>query len=279
MMVVIGAGVMYNRMSVIVLRDESLPGFQGEKDKEMNGGAAGGFEWFATLYWACMILGGGYVVIQFVMLLLGGVMHGLDFGGGHAVDVGGGVGDVDLDAALDSDITSHSPGIHPTHGQAATGTSDIHIGPYSPMAIATFLAGFGGMGIALRAIGIPEVAGIPGAFVGGLLSLLVGFVAAAIVIATLNKFFEVTQASSEYSLNEAIGTEAVVEVPMDGATMGQITFHAGSATRTEPARPLDAADAFAQGDKVWIVSIKDGVFEVVDFDKALHLNLRTEDNP
>ena len=242
-------------------------------------GSTGGSEWLIALYWFCLALGGGYVILQFIMLLLGGVLHGMDIGGGHAELGGGGAeGEIDLDADMDHDLASHSPGVTPAHGHAETG-ADAHIGPYSPMAIATFMAGFGGMGLGLNAVGLKSLGGIPGAVFGGLLSLVAGIVAAAVLIVVLNKFFEATSASSGFSLDEVIGAEAEVCIPMDGVHTGQITFHAGYGTRTEPAKPIDDSDKYAQGQKVWIVKIDDGVFKVADFDRATHLNVkfRSED--
>ena len=43
-----------------------------------------------SVYWFCLLLGGGYVLVQFLLLLVGGIMHG--------VDVHSGGGDLDLGA-------------------------------------------------------------------------------------------------------------------------------------------------------------------------------------
>ena len=228
------------------------------------------------VYWFCLVLGGGFVLVQFIMLMIGGVMHGVDIGGGGVADLNipdadvGGAG-VDFDHAHDPSI--NAPGVDASHGEYTTGTSDLHIGPFSPMTIAAFLAGFGGMGLVMESANIPDALGIPAAIFAGLMSLLFGILVSAGLIFTLNKFFENTGGSSGYSESEVIGRAATVSVPMDGGSLGEITYVAGHATRNSPARPLDADAVYAQGKEVFIAAIEDGVFRVVDLDRALSLKI------
>jgi hypothetical protein len=234
-----------------------------------------------NVYWFCLLLGGGYVLVQFVLLLCGGMMHGVDVGGGgHDLDGMGGGGH-DIDGGFDTDGAdthvdigaSHAPGhvgpgVHPTHGEASTGLGDLHVGPFSPMSIALFLTGFGGMGLIVNAFNLPNNLGVPTSILGGLISLVTGLLISAIVILMLNKFFEMTSSSSGYSINEVIGKPAVVDIPMDGERTGEISYNAGHATRNDPARPLDKKDSFKQGDHVFIAGWDDGTFLVVDVENA-----------
>ncbi|MCD6120087.1 hypothetical protein J7K50_09670 [bacterium] len=253
----------------------------------------------SNAYWACLLLGGGYTLIQFIMLLVGGVIHGVDVDAGHDIDIGHDfdadhdidIGhDFDVDTDFDADVgldhdfdtgdpTLDAPGVHDAHGAAATGASDLHVGPYSPMSIAIFLAGFGGMGLVSQLFDIPNDLGVPAAFLGGALSLLFGILASAGLIFTLNKFFEATSSSSGYSEADVIGSKATVSVPMDGKAMGEITYVAGFGTRNSPARPFDKDDSFKQGQEVWIAAVKNGVFKVVDLNKALSMKIKTDDDP
>ncbi len=213
-----------------------------------------------NVYWFCFLLGGVYVLIQFIMLLCGGILHSVNIGGGgHNLD---GIGaDTDFDTHHDTHVGT---GAHPTHGDVSTGLGDMHVGPLSPMTIAIFLTGFGGMGLVVNSFNLSNNLGVPTSIIGGLLSLVTGLSISAIVITMLNKFFQMTSASSGYSINEVIGKAAVVDVPMNGDSTGGITYIAGHATRNDPARPLDKNDNFKQGDQVFIAGWDNGVFLVVD---------------
>lgn len=229
------------------------------------------------VYWFSLVLGGGFVLVQFILMMVGGVMHGVDIGGGGAdldmpdADIGG--AGTDFDHAHDPSI--NAPGIEASHGEFATGTSDLHVGPFSPMTIAAFLAGFGGMGLVMESVNVSDALGIPAAIFGGLMSLLFGILVSAGLIFTLNKFFENTGASSGYNEDEVIGRAATVSVPMDGKNMGEITYVAGHGTRNSPAKPLDVEAVYAQGQEVFIAAIEDGIFSVVDLDRALSLKIMT----
>lgn len=229
------------------------------------------------VYWFCLVLGGGFVLVQFILLLAGGVMHGVDIGGGGAdldvPDADAAGSGADFDHAHDPTI--NAPGVQASHGEYATGASDLHVGPFSPMSIAAFLAGFGGMGLVVDSVNMPDTLGVPAAVFGGLMSLLFGILVSAGLIFTLNKFFENTGASSGYSEGEVIGRAATVSVPMDGKSLGEITYIAGHGTRNSPAKPLDADAVYKQGQEVFIASIEDGIFSVVDLDRALSLKIMT----
>jgi hypothetical protein len=230
----------------------------------------------SNVYWFCLLLGGMYVLIQFVMLLAGGIMHGVDMGG-HDADVGGGGADLghDFDAGhADTPHGAGSSGVQDAHGHVATGTSDMHIGPFSPMSIAMFLVGFGGMGLIATSLNIPPILGIQVSILQGLFALIVGIAVSWLLILSLNKFFEATSASSGYSISEVIGKPAVVDVPMNGQSIGQITYTAGYATRNDPAKPLNEEDSFKQGQNVFIAGYDDGVFLVVDVEHADSTEIR-----
>lgn len=218
-----------------------------------------------NVYWFCLLLGGGYVLVQFIMLLCGGILHGVDIGGGgHGID--GIEADTDFDTHHESGHVG--TGAHPTHGDVSTGLGDMHVGPLSPMSIAIFLTGFGGMGLVVNAFNMPNNLGVPASIIGGLISLVTGIFISAVVIAMLNKFFQMTSASSGYSINEVIGKPAVVDIPMSGDKTGEISYTAGHATRNDPAKPLDKNDNFKQGDHVFIAGWDDGVFLVVDVENV-----------
>lgn len=219
------------------------------------------------VFWFCLLLGGGFVLIQFILLLAGGIMYGVDVGG-HDADISGGDADVHHDIGVDA------PGVKVAHGEATTGTGDMHIGPFSPMSIAVFLAGFGGMGLIATSLNIPPILGIQVSILQGLFALIVGIAVSWLLILSLNKFFEATSASSGYTLNEVIGKPAIVDVPMNGHSIGQITYTAGYATRNDPAKPLNEEDSFKQGQSVFIAGYDDGVFLVVDVEHAESAEIR-----
>lgn len=222
--------------------------------------AAGGFEIF-HLYLIFLVIGGGYAVISFFFSSMGGdhdvsashdVDMGHDFDLGHDVDV-----DVGHDFDLDHDVdVGHDVGQGAEHGELAVAadTSLTHLGPFSPMIVAMFMACFGLSGIIFtKAVPLGIFSFLP--------SVACGAAGAWVMLSLFNKLFAATEASSEAEAWRLVGQEAVVITPVPADGVGEIQYVARGSTFSAPARTRDGTP-LERGMRATIVDASQSIFIV-----------------
>lgn len=162
------------------------------------------------IYLVCFFLGLGFAVLSG---LLAGVFTG------HA------------GAQIDS--SPHMDGGGALDGSHSAG--NVSYSPLSPVTIAMFISTFGGVGLLLKKAGSPlfvhiPVAAFSGIIVGGLVSW------------AFYKIMLVTQASSHARMNDAIGLEAEVTIPIPHVGLGEIAYVMGGSRYTNPAKTADGKE-------------------------------------
>ena len=199
-----------------------------------------------TIYTISLVVGVVYVIIGAILGEIG--HHGVDLAGhdtvlggadvGHAMDVGHDVGHVDA-GALAHDV----------------GLGQEHISPFKPLTIATFLTGFGGLGLVSQ-LGL-RVSPLVSLFVAGPGALAI----AAIEFAAFVKLVIRAQASSEATFYEPLGSEAEVTVAIPKKGLGQVAYHVKGFRYMSPARS-DDGKPIKQGERVRIMKCSDNVYTV-----------------
>lgn len=188
------------------------------------------------LFWTCMMLGGAYTLIS---LLLGFVSSGE--GGGHDVGTGDTAGDfgqahpgvfshthAGFDPALQADAApsdvssldaSHPADLsHGDQGDASTEGGKLNILQYfSPMSIAGFLLGFGGLGVISRLLGADGLFSTLNGLVGGLGLWLVAYL---IIV----RVFAHSGGTSHTRREAIVGRQAQVIAPIAGSRPGMISY-------------------------------------------------------
>ena len=194
----------------------------------------------SAVYVFCLVSGLAYVLIT---ALLGEIGGGDDFDIGDDFDLGG----QDFDPNVDID--------------ASGGT---HLGPFSPMIIAVFLAFFGGTGfILIKAV--PPL---------GFLTLIPssgsGVVVAGVSLYAFNKFFHKVEGSSEPRVSRLLGlaAEVITTIPEGGA--GEISYVARGTRFHGPSRSLKGQE-IKNGTKV-VIERMEGPCFIVDLhaEEKLH---------
>ncbi|MEE9295585.1 MAG: NfeD family protein [Phycisphaerae bacterium] len=206
------------------------------------------------IYMAAMILGAGYVVVSAVLgnfqfsaggdVGAGDVGAG-DLGAGSGADLGhGGVdtgaGDIGHDVGHD---VSHDT------GQVVDATDERRraFSAFSPTIIASFMAGFGVVGLVLqKGYDWKQVSLLPAA--GG------GVVLAYLLMAVYNKLAAASSGSSHVSVRDLIGTQAKVTTPIGEDSPGEIAYvlkgsRFSRSARSANGQPID------RGEKVTIEAI------------------------
>jgi membrane protein implicated in regulation of membrane protease activity len=179
-----------------------------------------------AIYLFCFLFGLGWAVIA---VFLGEVFgdHDVDFGdhsvdiGGHDVDIGGheiDVGGHDVDVGGDTDFGA---------------VDSMHLSPFSPLIIATFLAAFGGVGL-IVGYSYPSLAGLT-----ALPAAVTGIVLSAVVMVGFNKFAAEVEGGSEALSSRFVGLTALVITPIREGGMGQISFVARGSRFVGAARSVD----------------------------------------
>lgn len=159
-------------------------------------------------YMVCLFLGLIYSVFA--------VFFGHLIGGGHDVDVGH---DIDLHAGDSIDIG------------ADVGT--VHFSPLSPNVIAMFMASFGGSGIICLEI-------FHTSFVTSLaVAVLCGLGFGMITYYFFAWMFDRVQGGVDVKVNDLIGKEAEINIPIPEQGFGEISYIAGGVRMTSPARSVD----------------------------------------
>ena len=110
-----------------------------------------------------------------------------------------------------------------------------HLHPVSGTTAATFITGFGGGGTVAHYY-------LDWSLLGGLaLATATGLVVAAAAYAVLEFVFKHTQAGSEFAVEEAVGRDAEVIVPIPEGGTGQIAYLAKGQRQQSAARATDGA--------------------------------------
>lgn len=194
--------------------------------------------WLDDLYVGTLVVGGGYLLIS----LLLGSFHGADAGGDAGGDIGGHADVGGHDLGGHADVGAHDMGAHDVGADAHGGAHDVGahdagahghahdletlvggprktrvIGLRSPMVLALLLANFGLLGlVSVQWLG-PQVITLAPAGAGGL-------VLAGGLVRVINHFGAKATPAAAFTVNDLIGLQADVLVPIKPGSVGQITF-------------------------------------------------------
>ncbi len=211
-----------------------------------------------TAYWACLIVGGGLLLIS---SLAGG--HGDADLGGH---FDGDIGDISLDAHVDVGADFHAPAdlsadidapadvsgdIHADHAGATSLTSW-----FSVQFVVYFLAMFGLIGVTLTHL--TDAGGGVTVAVATLGGLLVGQ-----GVHQLLRKLRRTSGNSTTHLADYLNKVARVTIDMSHQDTGEVALHVGSNERFLPAVSKREDAKFSRGDAVAVVEYQGGVAQVV----------------
>jgi membrane protein implicated in regulation of membrane protease activity len=225
----------------------------------------------STIYLICFLVG---LVFAVISAFLSGVFghfhigaghevgvggHDVNVGGhgvevsGHDVDVGGHnvtVGDHHLDVGDHGDSSTQSGSN--THPSTSSGQA---FSPVSPITIATFITSFGGVGLIMKeALRAPSFLSLPVASGSG-------FVVAGIIFYFFYKIFQVTQASSEPTMESVLDIEAEVITPIPANGVGEISYVVKGSRFTAPAR-AEEQEAIAKHAMVRITKVVGNIFYI-----------------
>lgn len=199
-------------------------------------------------YFACLVLGFGFVAISALLSGIGGhgdSGHDVGHDVGHEVghDIGHGEGDF---AAGEGHDLGHG------HTDAGPAEGAMHLPLFSPLVIASFLAAFGGSGMVYqKLLGDRLWLHAP---LAGATSLALGF-AIAFAIWKLTTTFN---ASNVARITDALGTLAEVSVTVPKQGMGEIAYISGNTRQTLSARSADGLE-HKQGTSVKVLRVEQGV--------------------
>jgi hypothetical protein len=202
--------------------------------------------WLDDLYVGTLVVGGGYLLIS----LLLGSFHGADAGGDAGGDLGGHDlgGDADMggqDLGGHADVGAHDVGAHDVGADAHAGAHDAGahdagahahaghahdletlvggprktrvIGLRSPIMLSLLLANFGLLGLMSAGwLGVEPITLVP-AGAGGL--IITGG-----LVRLINRLAATGSPSATFTVNDLIGLQGEVAVPIKPGSVGQITF-------------------------------------------------------
>jgi membrane protein implicated in regulation of membrane protease activity len=207
------------------------------------------------IYLFCFFVGLGWALIA---IFLGEVFgdhdvdlgdHSVDFGG-HDVDIGG--HDVDI-GGHEVDVGGHDVDAGGDTGFGAADT--MHLSPFSPLIIATFLATFGGVGL-IVGYSYPSLAGLT-----ALPAAVTGLVLAAVVMVGFNKFAAEVEGGSEALSSRFVGLTALVITPIREGGMGEISFVARGSRFVGAARSADGK-GLGRNTQVLITEVEGSTYTV-----------------
>jgi len=183
------------------------------------------------------------------------VDHGIDLG--HVdVDHGIDLGHVDVDHGIDLD---HAVDVHLDIDHAVDVDLDgdvsghrLHLLPLNPLVIATFLGGFGGVGIlGTRLLGLHTALSL-------LVALPAGLVLGGGMYAVYALLLSQAGTSSAISWLEHRGVPARVLTPIREKGLGEIVYEVRGSRYSSPARAIDGR-AISKENIVTILDVQDGV--------------------
>ena len=206
-----------------------------------------------ALYLFCTALG----VPLLALFAFGGSDADADVGGFDA-DAGGGL-DLDIDGGLE--VGDADFDLDVADGGVGDATALFRKIPVSSWAF--LLSFFGGVGLVGTAVG------------GGVLATFILAAVLGVIAATMNtaafSFLRKTDMSQHFGDQKLEGRLATVSVPIEGGKRGRVWLDAGDERVQLTAGAIDGEldDAFARGDRVLIVNVKQGVAEVMRADPEL----------
>ena len=143
--------------------------------------------------------------------------------GGHDVGGHGGGGHATAGHDAHADLG--------TAGHAEAGYNMPGFSAFSPTVIASFITGFGGFGLIFSKI---EATKSP--WISAPLSLLIGFLIAALVLWFFRTVFNKVQSSSESRVGSLLGAQATIITPIQENGVGEIAYVQLGTRYTAPAR-------------------------------------------
>ncbi len=202
----------------------------------------------------CLVFGGVWLLLA---AFLGDILGGGDADvGDHDFDIGD--HDVDLGGGHDIDVGGHDvdAGGHDIGGDVGVGDA-MHLGPFSPLILACFLATFGASGLIFgkmlptRILDILVI--LPAAGVGVITSggLVYGF----------NRLSSKLEGSSELLTSQLPGYSAQVITPIPANGKGKISLVARGTRFNWSARSLDGI-AIPKGAKVIVDEVRQNLLIV-----------------
>jgi membrane protein implicated in regulation of membrane protease activity len=207
--------------------------------------------WLNTAYWACLILGGGFVAVSLFSM----------FGGSDA--------DAPDAAGADVPVADTAGGFDVHHGP-----SDGHIDPAAAKEIhgtlsqwlsirfvVYFFAAFGATGVIVS--NLSTLSPLPA--LG--LSLVCGLVVGQIVHQAVS-YLRRSSGNSTPQPKDYVGRVARVTIPIEPSLKGEIAMQVCETYRRLPAVAVEQRATFVTGDEVVVVAYRGGIAEVTTRDKA-----------
>ncbi len=194
-----------------------------------------------TIYWTCLIIGGGLLAIS----TLAGGDADLDMGADVDVDF-----DVDVDVDVDADVAVDGPA---QAGHAHAGSLTTW---FSTQFLVFFTAVFGVVGVTLTHLS-GNTAGVTFA-----VSLIAGLLVGQGVHQLLRKL-RGNSGDSTPKPEDYVNKLARVTVTVRPEQRGEVALRVGRAERFVPAICQRAEDTFSPGQQVGVVAYRDGTVEVV----------------
>jgi len=214
---------------------------------------AAGVAGLTTVYWVCLILGGGLLLISSIV------------GSGADTDIGG---DASFDADINVDANVGAPGDfggvgHPHHAGPSSLSSWL-----SMQFAVFFLAMFGLTGVAMThltdtAPGVTAACAVAG-------GMIVGQAAHQILRRLRLSSGDSTPQPADY-----VNKPARVTIPMSHQDKGEVVLRIGAGDRHIPAVAQRPEASFAIGDDVAVVRYDDGVAQVISKEEYEFLTLTT----
>ncbi len=198
----------------------------------------------ATAYWACLVVGGGLVLLS----VLGGEGADAD------VDVGGEIDfdvDFDADGGLDVDLDADLDAADAAHMDIAALSTW-----FSMRFVVFFVAAFGAIGVILHHL---TAAGAGMTFGAALIAGLVIGQSVHQVFRTIRR----TSGDSTPQPRDYVNKLARVTIPIAHPNKGEVAIQVRSARRFVPAVVADATSSFGAGDEVVVVGYRAGVARVI----------------
>lgn len=192
-----------------------------------------------SLYLVCAVGGGTILIVQTVLLMLGGASDSADDG------------DFSADHDLGGHDVPHDAGSAAGHEHDATATSDAHEGTFlkvlSFKTLVAFVTFFGLSGLACRRAGMDHV---PTLFV----ALAAGSVALYLVAYLMTSLSRL-QSRGNVSLSNAVGVTGKVYLRVPGGRSGEGKVHVVVQGRLVECRAITAGPEIPTGAQVRVVSV------------------------
>ena len=191
------------------------------------------------VYWSCFALGTAYTLVT---VLAGGMGHAVShIGHVHVPHIGNGAGHAV--SGHGATAHAHAPIAH-GHGDAGHSGHNVDQAHHAelndvgsklnllqylnPLSVASFLLGFGGVGVVVRMIGFHQKASILCALAAGWGLWLVSWW-------IVTRVFGAAEGTSHNTWDDVIGLRAQVTVPIEGLKSGTVAYVVGGTRQTAKA--------------------------------------------